>query len=154
MAPALIIAGVGAGIAAVGTVSSISAQKKAAKANKKQFAYQRQQDDLRAARERREAIRAARLSMGTASQNSVNQGAENSSAALGGLGSIASQLSGNLSFLDKINTLSDQASIQAGKVSKYTSQAQTAGAVAGLGAAVFSNSQDIADGVFGKPKVS
>jgi hypothetical protein len=89
----------GAGVAVVGTVSSIKAQKKAANAQQDQFKYQRAMDNNRAARERVQAIRAARLSYGGAQQAAVNQGAQNSSASLGGLGSIASQLNSNLSFL-------------------------------------------------------
>lgn len=150
MAPAVIIAGAGLAVSAYGTTKSISAQKKAAKANDKQFKAQQGMDNLRAARERAQAIRAARLSRGQAQQNAVNQGAQGTSISLGGLGSIDSQLAGNLSFLDQYNSLSDQASIQAGKVAKYQSKAQVAGQVAQLGMEVFQNSTGISDVVFGK----
>jgi hypothetical protein len=152
MGPVAVIAAIGVGIAAVGTVASISAQKKAAKAQQKQFQYQRSMDNMRSARERREAIRSARLSAGAVSQAAVTQGASESSAALGGLGSINSRLNQGLSFLDQYNTLSDQASIQAGRVSKYQNKAAIAGKAAEFGMTVYSNSSSIADTVFGKGK--
>jgi hypothetical protein len=127
----------GAGIAAVGTANQISANKKSAKANQRAAAYQRQMDNLRAARERRQAIRQARLATGAALQTGVNQGAADSSAALGGLGSIQSQLNSSLSFLDTNTRLADRASEQIGIANKYKAKADTSGAIAGLGMTLF-----------------
>lgn len=128
----------GATAAVVGTVKSVQAQKKQSRANQQQFGYQRAMDNSRAARERVQAIRAARLSAGAAQQGAANQGALNTSASLGGLGSIVSQLDANLSFLDTNNRLSDQASVAAGKAAKYGAAAQVWGAVAGAGMDLFS----------------
>jgi hypothetical protein len=133
----------GAGVAVVGTVSSIKAQKKAANAQQDQFKYQRAMDNNRAARERVQAIRAARLSYGGAQQAAVNQGAQNSSASLGGLGSIASQLNSNLSFLDTNNRISDQATAAGARAAKYGAAAEVWGSVANFGMQVF----DAAGGV-------
>lgn len=128
----------GAGAAIVGTVGSISAQNKAAKADAEKVQYQRQSDNYRAARERVQAIRAARLSSGQAAQGAVNQGAYGTtSASLGGLGSITSQLNSNLSFLDTNNKLSDMASEAAGRAAKHGAAAEVWGAVAGAGMQVF-----------------
>ncbi len=128
----------GAGAAVYGTVKSVQAQKKAAKANQEQFKYQRAMDNNRAARERVQAIRAARLSYGAASQTAVNQGAENSSASLGGLGSIATQLNSNLSFLDTNNRVSDLATAAGARAAKFGAAAEVYGAVANFGMQVFS----------------
>lgn len=133
----------GAGAAVVGTAKSISAQKKAARAQGEQFKYQRAMDNNRAARERVQAVRAARLSYGQTSQAAVNQGAENSSASLGGLGSIASQLNSNLSFLDTNNRISDLATAAGARASKAGAAAEVWGSVANLGMKVF----DAAGGV-------
>lgn len=133
----------GAGAAVVGTAKSISAQKKAARAQGEQFKYQRAMDNNRAARERVQAVRAARLSYGQTSQAAVNQGAENSSASLGGLGSIASQLNSNLSFLDTNNRISDLATAAGARAAKAGAAAEVWGAVAGAGMKVF----DAAGGV-------
>lgn len=128
---------VGAGAAVVGTANAIKSNKKAAKANARAAAYQRQMDNLRAARERRQAIRQARLASGAALQTSVNQGAVDSSASLGGLGSIESQLNQNLSFLDTNTRLADRASEQIGIANKYRAKADTASAIAGAGMTLF-----------------
>lgn len=146
MPPAVAIAAVAVGVAAVGTVATISAQNKAAKAQKKQFAYQRQIDNLRAARERTQAIRAARISQGQVTQTAVNQGASGTSASLGGIGSIQSQLAGTLSFLDQTNFLSDQATIQAGKAAAAMTKAANASAITGLAMQVFSMSGSFGGG--------
>lgn len=43
-----------------------------------------------------------------------------------------SQANSNLSFLDTFNKISDMASEELGKAQKYSSNAQTGGAIAGL----------------------
>lgn len=152
MPPVAIIAGAALAVAAVGTYSSIQNQKKQRKMMKRANAAQRAQDNLKAARERREAIRNARLSSGAILQGSVNEGVQGSSAALGGLGSIQQQLNQGLSFLDATNRLSDQASVALGKANEYASKAQTASAVSGLAMQVFSNASGIASTFAPAPK--
>lgn len=142
MPPALGVAAavIGAGAAVVGTVASISAQNKQSKYQQQQFQYQRQMDNYKAARERVQAIRAARLSSGASLQTATNQGAQTSSASLGALGSIESQLNSNLSFLDTNAKLSDLATTAAGNAAKAGAAAQVWGAVAGFGMQVYNAS--------------
>lgn len=151
MGPVAIIAGIGLAVAAVGTYASVKAQKKQVKLQKEAIRAQRAQDNLRAARERREAIRSARIASGLVSQNASNQGVSDSSAALGSLGSINSQLNQGLSFLDSYNRLSDQATEAIGKANIQGMKAQTWNQVGQLGMQVFQNSSGIA-GVFGANK--
>ena len=99
--------------------------------------------NLQSARERRDAIKASRQAYAQSTQNAENQGASMTSSSIGGLGSIQSQLSSNLSFLDQFNTLTDQASVQIGIANKYTSRAQTAEAIGGLANTVAGNSNTI-----------
>jgi hypothetical protein len=148
MGPVAIIAGIGLGIAAAGSYMSYTAQKKAAKQQKNAIRAQRAQDNLRAARERREAIRNARIASGSLEQNAVNQGAGDTSAALGGLGSINQQLNQGLSFLDTYNRLSDQATVAIGKANQYEMKAKTYSEVGQFGMQVFGNASGIS-GVFG-----
>lgn len=132
-----IIAGVAAATAVVGTVKTIQAQNKANKLAKEQFAYEKQLNNNKVARERRDAIRAARLTGGQLSQAAVNQGASSTSAAIGAQGSIISQLDSNLSFLDtsaKLNTLAGDAGIRRGAA---LNTAQNWGAVSNLSMQVF-----------------
>lgn len=144
MGPMAIIAGVGLAVSAVGAYSSHKQQKKARKAMKRSAAAQRAQDNMKAARERREAIRNARLASGASLQGAVNQGAENSSASLGALGSIEQQLNQGLSFLDGQNRLADQAAHYIGKAQDYSAKADTWSAVSGLGMQVFKSASGIA----------
>lgn len=133
-----IAAVVGAVAAVGGTVASVSAANKARKLQKKQYAYERQLAQNRAARERRDAIRAARLAQGTALSNSVNQGALDTSASIGGLGSIQSQLNSNLSFLDTNQKLADQAGLYASRANSALSKMQSEQSISQLGMTVFS----------------
>ena len=150
MPAAAIIAGVGLAVTAVGTVATISAQNKAAAAQKKQYAYERQIQTNKSVRERRDAIRAARLTQGALVQAGANQGASDTSAALGGLGSIQSQLDSNLSFLDTNTSLANRAGQQAGIAKTAETAASNWGAITALGMAVFNNSDSIAKKVGGK----
>ena len=146
MPPLAIIAGIGLAIGAVGTVMSISAQNKQTKAMREANAAQRGQDSMKAARERIQAIRSARLSSGTIQQAAVNQGSEGSSAALGSLGSIQQQLGSGLSFLDGYNRLSDQASTAIGRANQYAVKAGTGKAIAGFGMEVFKSASSFGKG--------
>lgn len=150
------------GVAAVGTVASISAGNKAnalaAQANvQNQHAtdLQRQMNDLSAARQKRDSIRQARIASAQAQQTGESQGVANSSAAVGGQASIASQLGSNLSFLDQYNSMADQASVALGKAGEFEYRskaamvsASNANQISSLGMSVFANSPRISQ-VFG-----
>ncbi len=139
MGPVAIIAGVALAVGAGTAYMSHQANKKAAKFQRKAASAQRAQDNMKAARERREAIRSARIASANVSQSAVNQGVQSSSAALGGLGSITSQLNQGLSFLDGQNALADQASVALGKSNKAQQTAAGWGAASNLAMTVFSN---------------
>ena len=145
MAAATTIALVGLGAAAAGTVYSGVQQGRAAKATQRSAALDRQRMNLQNARERREAVRQSRLASAQAEMAASNQGVQGSSSAQGGQASIVSQLSSNLSFLDRFNTLSDQASQQIGYANKFQQKAQTGQAISNLGWQVFSNSSTLSD---------
>lgn len=134
---------VGAGAAVVGTVKSAKAQKKANKLQNQALDIQREQANMTATLQKRDAIRAARLAGGAALQAGENQGASTSSAAYGGYGSIQSQLNANLSFLDQYNSLSDQAGMLIGRANKANMKAQVFGSVANLGMQLMSNADTI-----------
>ena len=138
MPAAAIVAGAALAVAAVGTVKTIDSQNKMAKAQKRQYAYERQIQDNKNVRERRDAIRAARMTSGALVQTGENQGASATSAALGGLGSIESQLNSNLSFLDTNVSLANRAGAEAGKARTAATAAGNWGAVSQLGMQVFS----------------
>lgn len=134
---------VGAGAMVGGTVMQMSAAKKAAKEQKKANRFERQKSELQSARQKIEAIRAGRQAAAVASQNAENQGVAGTSIGMGGVGSIISQTNANLSFLDKYGFLSDQASGALQAAAGHQSKASMWGAVAGLGAQIYSASGGI-----------
>lgn len=146
MGPVAIIAGIGLAISAGSAVMSYSAQKKQVKMQKRAASAQRAQDNMKAARERREAIRSARIAAGTSAQNAANQGVSNSSAALGAQGSIQSQLNQGLSFLDGMNTLADQAGRALTKANEYGVQAQTWNTIGKFGQQLFASAGKMGGG--------
>lgn len=94
--------------------------------------FQRRQADLQAARQRRDEIRKNRLAQSQQLVTSHAQGVSRSSGAMGGLDSIRSQGYSGLSFLDTMNTLSDQASKAYGKSIKNSNYANMFGGIANL----------------------
>jgi uncharacterized protein HemX len=142
--PPVAVAAVATAAAIGGTVYSVSQQRKAAKAQARASALDRQRMNLQSARERRDAIKAARQAYAASQTAAANQGASGTSGAEGALGSIMSQATTNLSFLDRYNVLTDQASEAIGQANSAQSRAATGGAIAELGWSVFSNSNKIA----------
>lgn len=134
-------------IAAVATVAatgySIYAGERANSQNKKARQAEVARNNLAAARQRRDAIKDARRASADAVQASETQGVSMSSSAVGGQASIASQLSGNLSFLDQYKFFSDQASAALGSAATFRARAQTADSIAAIGVAAFNNSDRI-----------
>lgn len=139
--PALpVIAAVGAVVSAGATVASAVNANKARKQAKKQYGFERQLANNQAAKQRRDAIREARITRGALRQTMANSGAGGeSSVALGALGSIQSQLNSSLSFLDTNQKLANHAGLAASRVNSLSSKAQLWGSVASAGMQVFSS---------------
>lgn len=140
MPVAAVVAAVAAvtAVAAVGsTVMQMSAQKKAAKENKKAARYERQKSELQAARERISAIKEGRQAFALAQQTAENQGVSDSSGASGGQGSIQSQTGANLSFLDQYGFASDMAYKHGQKAADYMADASMWGSIAGLSSSIY-----------------
>lgn len=129
---------VGLGTSAYGLVKGQAQAKKSERAQARALAAQQNADELKQARERRQQIREARIRMGTAAQNAANQGVSASSGAIGGQGSIATQLSSNLGFLDQVGNLNKVTTSNNYLANKYKAKADTYGNIANLGMTIFS----------------
>lgn len=134
------------GAAAVGTVASVGAYRQ----GKKQAAYARQaaefqqkQANLQNARAKRDAVREARLAYGMAQNTAANQGVSASSGSQGGLASISSQVSDNISFLDQYGFYSDQASQALGRSNAAGARAAGLGSIANFAFGVAGNADSI-----------
>lgn len=84
-----------------------------------------------------DTIAQSRIAAGAAKNNAANQGAIGSSADSGGQGSIQSQLSGNLGYLDEYKNLTNSAA-------EAESSANTFGDISSFAFKVFNNSDYIA----------
>lgn len=139
----------GLAVAGAGAYTASKYAKKQVAAQNEALAYQQKQNDLTAARQRRDAIRQARIARANATNSAATQGVLDSSGSIGGVGSISSQLKDNISFLDQWNQYSDLGSQALGRANVYGQRAQMAQTVGGLGMAAFSNA-DILGGLVGK----
>ena len=93
----------GLAVAGAGAYTANKNAKKQVAAQNEALAYQQKQNDLTAARQRRDAIRQARIARANATNSAATQGVLDSSGSIGGVGSISSQLKDNISFLDQWN---------------------------------------------------
>ena len=126
-------------LSAIGTIGSLTQQKKAASAQKKAVAEQRAMDRLKQQREVRQAIREARIKRASIEQSGANVGATETSAVAGGAGSITSQLSSVTSFLDQQGRMADRATAYMQKAADATSLAGGFGALGSFGGTIFSS---------------
>lgn len=131
-------------ISAVSTVGSVVTQTKAASAQRKAGQAQRRQEALAAAVQRRQQIKAGRQAQALALQAGENQGVSGSSGVAGGVGSLKSQMSANLSFLDKQTGLADYAGSMFDKASRLQQTATTFGGIGQLAGAARGYGQGLA----------
>jgi hypothetical protein len=92
-------------------------------------------------------MRAGMAAYADAQASAENQGVADSSGAMGGQGSIQSQVNSNLSFLDSYSYLSDRSGAALGKANEFATSASIWGGVAKLGEEAYS-----ASGGFKGPK--
>lgn len=106
-------------VTAVAAVGSAYMSYKQGKAQEKAIRAQQRQADLRNARERRQAIRQARVARASVESQAALTGLTGSSAARGSISNIQSRLGENLSFLDQMVALSNQASAANEEAARY-----------------------------------
>lgn len=124
MDPFTIFAIISAVTGGASVVNGMNAQK----AQKRATAFQRDADNLRAAREKRDAIRQGMIARATSEQNANNQGVAGGSSQ-GGLGSITSQANSNVHWLDTQQTANSMAGTFMDKAAAASSRAAAFGAV-------------------------
>lgn len=102
--------------------------------------------DVQTARERRRAIREARVQRADIEAGAQATGVAGASGAITGAGTVGTQLAANLSFLDQVSELQDRASMFRERAASRFGKAQTASAVSGL---AFTGASFGASGGFG-----
>jgi hypothetical protein len=107
----------------VGFIFGNKAAKKSAKAAEEANKIERQKGELQAMRQRLDTVRTARAAYARIQQSAENQGVSTSSVAESGESSVVSQMGNNISFLDKMGVLTDQAEHYLAKARKYQQKA-------------------------------
>lgn len=130
-----VVAGIGAAASVAGTISQIKAQKSQRKAARAQARIA----ELQRSRERRDTIRRARIARAQIESQVGSAGLLASSTAIGGTGSIQSQLASNLSFLDQTGALNTEANRQLERAAGFQTQAS-----------IFQGVSDISTGFLGE----
>lgn len=115
--------GIVAAVTAVaGTAASVLSSQQQASAQKKQIEAQRRMADIENARQRREAVRQARIARASVVAQGETQGVSGSTGVAGGVAGIQGQEAYNLSFLNQMQNLNQQAAV-------FSQQAADAGAM-------------------------
>jgi len=113
-------------------IYSIDQQKAAARDQKRSSQAQQRIQNIKAARERRKQVRQAQQAQAQLSNQAQATGTSSTSSATNAAGSVQTQLAGNLSFLDQVQTLTNRASIFNQKAANHTGRAATGQAVSNL----------------------
>jgi hypothetical protein len=130
---ALITAAVVGAVAAVG---SAYMSYKQGKAQQKAIRAQQRQADIANTRERRFAVRNARVARASIESQSANTGLFGSSATAASTSNVQGRLGENLSFLDQNAMLSQQASSANEQAARYGNMANTIGAIGNAAGAI------------------
>lgn len=130
-------------IGAAATVKGVDEQKAAARDQKRAYEEQRKARQIqermqkaKADRERRKQIQEAIRARSLATAAAAARGAQGSSAAVQAQDSITSQLASNVSFLDSMQSLTEQQSIFMGNAYDYSAQAASHSTSASVASAV------------------
>mgnify|MGYP005996262291 CR=1 FL=1 len=126
-------AAIATGAAVYGTAASISASNRAMSAQKQATQVQIRQQQAQATRARRSAVRQSIIARARASNVAATTGMRDTSAVLGGLGSLSSQVGANLGYGSMMSGLSQQLTGLSGTIAQAQGQAQLFGEIGNLG---------------------
>lgn len=138
------MSGVAVAVAVVGTAASIYSSQQQASAQKKQIEAQRRMADIENARQRREAIRQARIARASVISQGEAQGVSGSTGIAGSVAGIQQQMGYNLSFLDQMQAANTQAAVFGQKAADYGAQANMFGQIASTAYNDFGGKKEIA----------
>jgi len=138
------MSGVAVAVTVIGTVASIYSSQQQASAQKKQIEAQRRMADIENARQRREAVRQARIARASVISQGEAQGVSGSTGIAGGVAGIQQQMGYNLSFLDQMQDANTQAAVFGQKAADYGAQADLFGQIASTAYNDFGGKKEIA----------
>lgn len=138
------MSGVAVAVTVVGTAASIYSSQQQASAQKKQIEAQRRMADIENARQRREAVRQARIARASVISQGEAQGVSGSTGIAGGVAGVQQQMGYNLSFLDQMQDANTQAAVFGQKAANYGAQAGLFGQIASTAYNDFGGKKEIA----------
>ena len=138
------MSGVAVAVTVVGTAASIYSSQQQASAQKKQIEAQRRMADIENARQRREAVRQARIARASVISQGEAQGVSGSTGIAGGVAGVQQQMGYNLSFLDQMQDANTQAAVFGQKAADYGAQAKMFGQIASTAYNDFGGKKEIA----------
>lgn len=127
----------GLALSAFGTIKQMQAAKQQDKAQKKAAAEQAKLTKAQAARERQQQVRDAVRKRAVIANNAAVQGVGQSSASLGGQSSVASELGGNINYLNQTEQLNLNIGNFNTQATSAGNRAAVYGGVADLGMTAF-----------------
>jgi hypothetical protein len=122
------------GVLAVGTVASVSEQRKAGKAAEQQYRAEERKSEIQNIRSVRQQIREARMVQASMTNVAAQTGGMGGSGLAGGTSSVGAQLAGNLGYMSQIaeqNTAITSAAIAGVRASTNATIFSTIGSLAG-----------------------
>lgn len=125
------------GVSAVSTIGQIDQSRRMRKAGKAQAAAEQRRADIENVYKTRQAIRQARLAQGAMINTAAQTGGVGGSGVAGGVSSVASQLGGNLSFMDSVARENNVILSTQNTMGKAQTNAAIFGAVGQLGQTIF-----------------
>lgn len=138
MCDPITLAYVAIGTSAVGTISSANQQKKAGQAAQRQYAAEQKKAEVQNIRSVRQQIREARIAQASMTNVAALTGGMGGSALAGGVGSVGSQLAGNLSYMQQIAEQNTAIGAAAAAGAQAQSNAAVYGSIGQLGGTIFS----------------
>tara|TARA_R110000782_G_scaffold66559_3_gene134881 strand:+ start:23 stop:547 length:525 start_codon:yes stop_codon:yes gene_type:complete len=120
------------GATVLSTASSIYSGEKSRNAQKKANKKQERQARLASSRDAMAQVRQARIAQAQIMQGASTQGTLNSSGAQGGYGAVGSLTSGNMQFLNQVDSMNSQIGNLMQRSQRYAGQASNYNALANL----------------------
>ena len=121
-----------ASIAGGSTVGSLVSSEKSRSSQKKATKKQERSSRLKSARDAMGQVRQQRIAQAQIMQGAATQGTQNSSAAQGGYSAAGSLTSGNMQFLNQMDSMNSQISGLMRTSQRYAGQASNLNAVSNL----------------------
>ena len=124
------------GASIVSGLAGVASAEKSRSAQKKASKKQERQSRLQSARDAMSQVRQQRIAQASIQQGAATQGTQSSSAAQGGYSAVGSLTSGNMQFLNQMDSMNSQISGLMQTSQRYAGQANTFNSLANIGMTV------------------